>query len=169
MIERVVDRLRCVTDDVIIISNTPEVYSFLELPVYTDVFQGVGALAGLHAALHYAKQEVVACVGCDMPLLEPALLSYLASLIPAHDAVVPQTVEAEAAQLQTLSAVYSKSCLPVIAEMVREGERRVHALYSRINARIVPPEAWQAIDPHGLSFFNVNTPQDFEKATTYFR
>ena len=68
---------------------------------------------------------------------------------------------------QTLSAVYSKRCLPEIEEMLAVDELRVHALYNRIDVRIVQPHEWQEFDPQGLSFFNINTPEDFEKANRY--
>ena len=48
--------------------------------------------------------------------------------------------------------------------MLNEGELRVHALYERISVRIVEPPEWRRFDPRGLSFFNINTPTDFEKA-----
>jgi molybdopterin-guanine dinucleotide biosynthesis protein A len=51
--------------------------------------------------------------------------------------------------------------------MLATGELRVHALYDRINTRIVQAHEWEAYDPQGLSFFNINTPEDFEKASRY--
>lgn len=66
--------------------------------------------------------------------------------------------------LQTLCAAYSKRCLPIITLMLRESELRVHALQERARVRCISPEVWQAFDPEGMSFFNINTPEDFEKA-----
>ena len=66
--------------------------------------------------------------------------------------------------LQTLCAVYAKRCLPVIEQMLHESELRVHALQERATILPLAPEIWKTYDSEGHSFFNVNTPEDFQKA-----
>ena len=169
LIAYVVRQMELVTDELLLITNEPDLYATLKLPMYADILPDMGALGGLQTGLTYAANSIAICVGCDMPLLQPNLLSYLTTLLGDYDAVVPcvQAVDRSANVFQTLSAVYSKRCLPVIDAMLAVGELRVHALYDRIDARIVQPHEWRAFDPQGLSFFNINTPKDFEKANRY--
>ena len=169
LIVHVIRQMESVTDELLLITNEPDLYTSLQLPMYADILPEMGALGGLHTGLTYAANSAVICVGCDMPLLQPKFLSYLTRLLGDYDAVVPcvQTADRCANVFQTLSAVYSKRCLPVIDTMLAVGELRVHALYDRIDARIIQPHEWQALDPQGLSFFNINTPEDFEKANRY--
>lgn len=169
LITHVIRKMESVTDELLLITNQPDLYTDLKLPMYADILPEMGALGGLHTGLSYAANRTVICVGCDMPLLQPNLLSHLTALLGDYDAVVPcvQAADRSAPVFQTLSAVYSKRCLPVIDGMLTVGELRVHALYERIDVRIVQPEEWQAFDPQGLSFFNINTPEDFEKAKKY--
>jgi molybdopterin-guanine dinucleotide biosynthesis protein A len=97
-----------------------------------------------------------------------------------YDAVMPYTREgvgvrnpthrdAAPITLQTLCAAYSKRCLPIIALMLRESELRVHALHERAHIKCISPEVWQRFDPEGMSFFNINTPEDFDRANSYMR
>lgn len=169
LIAHVVRQMELVTDELLLITNEPDLYADLKLPMYADILPDMGALGGLHTGLTYATNSTVLCVGCDMPLLQPNLLSHLTTLLGNYNAVVPcvEAVDRSAIVFQTLSAVYSKRCLPVIDRMLAAGELRVHALYDRIDARIVQPYEWQVLDPQGLSFFNINTPKDFEKANRY--
>lgn len=173
LIVHVVRQMGLIADELLLITDEPDLYTILKLPTYTDLLPDMGALGGLHTGLTYAANRVVLCVGCDMPLLQPNLLAHLTGLLGDYDAVVPCVESATRATtepayiFQTLAAVYSKRCLPVIEEMLAAGELRVHALYDRIDTRIVQPHEWQAFDPQGLSFFNINTPADFEKANTY--
>ena len=169
LIVHVIRQMESVTDELLLITNEPDLYTSLKLPIYPDILPDMGALGGLHAGLSYAANSTVICVGCDMPLLQSNLLSHLVALLGSYDAVVPcvQAVDRPSPVFQTLSAVYSKRCLPVIDEMLAVGELRVHALYDRIDARIVQPHEWREFDPRGLSFFNINTPEDFEKAEKY--
>ena len=169
LIVHVIRQMESVIDELLLITNEPGLYTALKLPTHTDILPHMGALGGLHTGLSYAANGTVICVGCDMPLLQPNLLSHLVDLLGDYDAVVPcvQSADGATTVFQTLSAVYSKRCLPVIDEMLAVGELRVHALYDRIEARIVQPHEWRKFDPRGLSFFNINTPEDFEKAETY--
>ncbi len=169
LIAHVIHQMESVTDELLLITNEPDLYTALKLPMHADILPDMGALGGLHTGLTYATNSTVICVGCDMPLLQPNLLSHLTTLLGDYDAVVPcvQAADRSTPVFQTLSAVYSKGCLSVIDEMLAVGELRVHALYDRIDARIVQPHEWQAFDPRGLSFFNINTPEDFEEANRY--
>ena len=175
LIAHVIRSMRGVTDDLLLITNDHAGYTHLGLPMHSDIVPGAGALGGIYTGLMHASQEAILCVACDSPFLQPKLLSYLVSILGEYDAVMPYTDSRRQAPLccnhnnnritlQTLCAVYSKKCLPIIEAMLQESELRVHALQERAHIRCVSPEVWQAFDPDGTSFFNINTPEDFEKA-----
>ena len=166
VIGHVIRQVLAVTSDLLLITNTPETYTHLNLPMHPDLVPNRGALGGIYTGLTYATNSIVLCVACDMPLLRPILLSHLSSYLGKHDAVVPyvQALNCPTRTFQTLCAAYSKRCLPIIDQMFAEGELRVHALYERISVRVVAPTEWRQFDPQGVSFFNINTPADFEEA-----
>src|SRR5215208_4858139 len=74
LIQRVVERLSAVADELIVTTNRPEEYSFLGLPVFSDLKPGRGALGGLYTAIASATNPLVAVVACDMPFASPTLL-----------------------------------------------------------------------------------------------
>ena len=164
-ISRTLKRLRIVTDEIILISKSAHLYTELGVQVYKDLIPNAGALGGVYTGLSYAENNAVLCVACDMPLLQPKLMSYLVSVLGEHDAVVPYTrgMKESNPKLQTLCAVYSRGCVQTIRQMLDEGELRLHALCDRVTVRMVPPDEWEGFDPKGLSFVNINTHEDFEK------
>ena len=171
LIEHVIRHMRRVTDELLLITNAPAEYAHLGLPMYTDMIPDAGALGGIYTGLTHASHGVVLCVACDSPFLVPNLLTYLVSVLDEYDAVMPYTYKAPPSDnkdapmtLQTLCAAYSKRCLPIIELMLQESELRVHALQERANILTLAPEIWKTYDSEGHSFFNVNTPEDFEKA-----
>ena len=173
LIAHVIRRMRLATDELLLISNYHAEYAHLDLPMHSDSVPDAGALGGIYTGLTYASYDAVLCVACDSPFLQPELLSYLVSVLGEYDAVMPYTYKtppsdnAEAQiTLQTLCAVYSKRCLPIIERMLNEPDLRVHALQERANILTLAPELWKTYDSEGHSFFNVNTPEDFEKAQT---
>ena len=167
VIEHTLRQMQSVTTNLLLITNTPSLYRNLGVPIYTDLVPNMGALGGIYTGLTHADNPVVLCVACDMPLLQPRLLSYLTKILGEDDAAVPyvETLDSLSPKFQTLSAVYSKKCLSAITQMFVEGELRIHALYNRISVRVVPPSEWRRFDPHGHSFLNINTPTDLEIAS----
>ena len=177
LIAHVIRHTRLVTDELLLITNTPTEYTHLGLPMYSDRVPDAGALGGIYTGLTHASYNAVLCVACDSPFLQPKLLSYLVSVLGGYDAVMPYTYSrnkdigvtnpsysTDQITLQTLCAAYSKRCLSIIELMLQESELRVHVLQERANILTLAPEIWKTYDSEGHSFFNVNTPADFEKA-----
>ena len=183
LIEHVIRRMRLVVDELLLITNNPDEYAHLGLLMHGDIVPDTGALGGIYTGLTYASYDAVLCVGCDNPFLVPNLLTYLVSVLGEYDAVIPYTYSRnnkdigvtnpshrdDRITLQTLCAAYAKRCLPIIELMLQESELRVHALAECAHIQRVSPEVWQAFDSEGMSFFNINTPEDFERADSYMK
>lgn len=177
LIGHVIRHIRLVVDELLLITNTPNEYAHLGLPMHNDIVPDAGALGGIYTGLMSASYDAVFCVACDSPFLVPNLLIYLVSVLDNYDAVMPWTYRGDLTDqnksdqitLQTLCALYSKRCLPIIELMLQESELRVHALQERASIKRVSPEVWQAFDPDGISFFNINTPEDLEQAERFYR
>ena len=171
LIGHIIRRMHLVTDELLLITNNPTEYAHLDLPMYADIIPNTGALGGIYTGLMSASYDAVICVACDSPFLEPKLLTYLVSVLGEYDAVMPYTSNHNDTQiiLQTLCGVYSKRCLPIIASMLQASELRVHALQEWARVQSVSPEVWQRLDPEGMSFFNINTPADFDLANSYMK
>ncbi len=168
-IEHVIHRIEPIADELLIITNTPDEYKHLGIETRADIIPNSGTLGGIHSALTYATNDAVICVGCDIPFIDTNLLLYLISVLGKHDAVIPYTCSEKGQMtLQTLCAVYSKRCLPIIEKMLKDAEYRVHALKWHGDINLIRPETWKKIDPDGHSFLNINTPADFEVAQTLF-
>ena len=56
VIDRVVDVLASVTDDLLVVTNTPELYASLGIPMVPDVFAGGGSLGGIYSGLKAAAR-----------------------------------------------------------------------------------------------------------------
>jgi molybdopterin-guanine dinucleotide biosynthesis protein A len=160
LIARAVRTLGAVCDDLIIVTNTPEQFAGLGARLTGDVIPDGGALSGIHAGLVAARHEFALVVACDMPFLNLALLRRMALLTPGHDAVVPRWQ----GEFEPLHAVYSHNCIAAIEPLLRQGGGRIIEFYERIHVRYVERDEIVQSDPDGLSFFNVNSPEDWARA-----
>jgi len=163
LIERVLGRVAHLGDQVLVTTNQPESYRYLDLPLVADVIPGRGALGGLYTALQAASQPLVAVVACDMPFASPRLLSFERELLleEGYDAVIPRTEGGT----EPFHAVYRKGgCLPHVLAAIQADKWRVDAWYAKANVRLLSPEETQRIDPQGMAFRNVNTPEELAEA-----
>lgn len=169
MLQRVIDRLAQVSQEIIIVTSEgrplPPLLSPLKIKVMTDTYPGRGALGGLYTGLKHSSSFHSLVVACDMPLLSTPLLRYLLSLAPGFDAVVPRLKEL----LEPLHAIYSQNCLSPIEQMLSEGKLKVTDFFSQIKVRYVDQAEIERFDPQHLSFFNINTEADLEKARALAR
>jgi molybdopterin-guanine dinucleotide biosynthesis protein A len=162
LIEYILGQVEDVGKEQIIISNKPEDYEGFGLPVYTDVLPGKGALGGIYSAIYHAKYNHILLLACDMPFVNLALIEYLLGLAVSHDVVVPVLHEGEFAE--PFRAVYSKKCLPAIKLALDQKKRRVISFFDDVDVHYVKKDVIHRFDPDERSFFNVNTPDDLEKA-----
>jgi molybdopterin-guanine dinucleotide biosynthesis protein A len=78
LIQRVKERVAKIADEVLVTTNNPEAFGFLQVRLVKDVIPGMGALGGLYTALYAASHPLVAVVACDMPFVNPLILSWRA-------------------------------------------------------------------------------------------
>lgn len=160
LVEIVLETIRPLFPEIVIVANEPTAYEGLGVSVVPDRILDKGPLGGVHTALCSSHSPHTFCVACDMPLVNPAVVAHLCALAPGYDAVVP----AWDAGYEPLHAVYAQSCLPQVERMVRESRLRVDALFSAVRVRRVDADELRPLDPLLRSFMNVNTPDELEVA-----
>jgi len=168
LVQRVVDRLTPLADEVLLTTNHPERYGFLGIRLVPDLIPGLGPLGGLYTALASASYPTVAIVACDLPFASAALLEQAAKTLVEQDAdiVIPRTIKG----LEPLHAVYRRStCLPVVRSAIQKGQLKVIDWFPLVRVREQPPQEVNQLDPSGLTFWNINTPEDFKEAETLVR
>jgi len=162
LVERVITRLSRLGGQIILVTATEEqaLLPHLKVKRVLDVLPGKGALGGLYSGLKAASTHYCLVVACDMPFLNVALLQYLMKLSPGFDAVIPRL----GGRLQPLHAIYSKDCLGPIEAMLEECNIKVTDLAARVKTRYVEDKDIATFDREHLSFFNINSESDLERA-----
>jgi molybdopterin-guanine dinucleotide biosynthesis protein A len=180
LIEIVVERVRSVCAEALIVAGDTRPYAGLGVPLVEDRFRGVGVLGGLHAGLEAASHELALVVGCDMPFLNPNLLQAFAEWAKGYDVAVlrhaPPALRGFAAPgpppreagrteggqyIEPLHAAYRCTCLPAIEAAIRARKRRIISFFPYVRVRTVAPAEIIPIDPDLRSFRNVNTPGEW--------
>jgi molybdopterin-guanine dinucleotide biosynthesis protein A len=163
LIQRVVDRLAPIADEMIVTTNRPEDYRFLGLPLFPDLIPGRGALGGLYTALSSASCAAVAVVACDMPFASSSLLEAANTLLVQEgaDVVIPDS----GGGLEPMHALYRRAtCLPAIESAIEANQWKLISWFPQVNVRILQPNEIKLYDPASLAFWNLNTPEEFAEA-----
>lgn len=149
-------------DEIILVTAIDD-YPCGHLPVrlVTDAIPHKGSLGGLFTGIQEASHSFVFVVACDMPFLNPFVISRLCAL-PASDVLMVKL----STGYQPLHGRYSKRCSPIMEEMIQNGNLRIQDLIQdpSLSVKIVEESLFEDIDPHGYSFLNINTPSDYEFA-----
>jgi molybdenum cofactor guanylyltransferase len=160
LIEHVLAQVAGLGDETLIVTNRPEAYADLGVALFSDLLPDKGALGGLYTALHSASRAHVLCIACDMPFVSRPLVEHLAGLRAEADVVVPRI----RGEVEPFRAVYARACLGPVAAALQAGKMRMISFYPQVRVRYVDEAELTRFDPQLISFFNVNTPQELERA-----
>ena len=163
MIRQVLSRFTSLAVETFFTTNHPENFEFLGLRLVADIIPGRGAIGGLYTALSFANTPLVGVIACDMPFANPDILDFECKLVKGEgfDAAIPITGSGK----EPFHAVYNKDiCLPAIEESLFEGFLRVDSWFHKVRVRYIREEEIALLDPDGLAFWNVNTPEDLKLA-----
>jgi molybdopterin-guanine dinucleotide biosynthesis protein A len=163
LVQRVVERLTPLADEVILTTNRPDNYAFLKVPLFSDLKPGRGALGGLYTAIASASNPIVAVVACDMPFASASFFEEGTRLLEDEEADVVIAKSEEG--YEPLHAVYRReTCLPAIEAAIDADMWKVVAWFPQVKVRVLTSDEIKRYDPSGLAFWNVNTPEEFAKA-----
>jgi molybdopterin-guanine dinucleotide biosynthesis protein A len=161
MIEHVLRALRQSVERIIIVTNSPGAYASYDALVVTDACEGRGPLTGIYSGLLHSRDEYNVVVACDMPFLNPQLLSYMIGLAGEYDAVLPKIGNLT----EPLHAVYRRGLLQVIEDRIKNHQQRIQNIFTGLRVRYITEEEIDRLDPLRRSFINLNTPEEYKEAT----
>jgi molybdopterin-guanine dinucleotide biosynthesis protein A len=163
LIQWVVDRLAILSTEIIIVTAHGEAIpcsSAVRIKTVADIYPGKGPLVGIYSGLIASSSSRTIIVGCDTPFLSVSLLEYMTQICSTFDVVVPRIKN----KLEPLCAVYSKNCLAPIQELLEQNEPRISELFRMVKVKYVEEDEINNFDPEHLSFFNINSQDDLERA-----
>jgi len=125
-----------------------------------------GSLGGIYTAV-LAGIEPVLCVAWDMPFVSVPLLQALVRESRSSDAYLPESDSRRG--LEPLCAVYGPACREPIEAALARGDLRAIAFHEAVRVGTLSLERVRAFGDPSELFFNVNRPEDLERAEGLWR
>lgn len=159
--QRALETLGELFEELIYVINDPMAApARAKIKLAKDDVPHLGPLGGILAGLKVSKAPRAFVVGYDMPFVSPELARFLVDYDVDADVVVPVTD----GRYEPLHAVYSRKCIPVIADQLAAGKRQITGFFDKVRVVTVDETSIRKIDPALRSFFNINTPDDLRRA-----
>lgn len=148
-------------EDVMVVTQCPEMYRGMNVRSISDIIPGFGPLSGIHAAIREAKSEYVYVIACDMPRINLNYIDYMVHNIKSSpDACVTK----KGSWIEPFHAFYGKQALPVIEADLYAGKASVYYMLQKINTLYIPEADARRFTPDWSLFCNLNTIEDYTSA-----
>ncbi len=183
IIERNLKIMRQLFNEIFIVTNQPELYAYLGVPMFGDVHDIRGPMTGVLTALMNSSNKWIFVSACDMPFINPGLIRFMAderhnpvclpilnarqkkdfTVMPRsdiYDVVVPVLHH----RAEPLFAFYSIRVLNSLEQFILSGKKGIKDFLLNHDKRVkyISSEEIKNIDPDLRSFINLNTPEDIE-------
>jgi molybdopterin-guanine dinucleotide biosynthesis protein A len=162
LIEHIRELLTKIFSKVVVSTASKDSYPQLELPEVVDQYPETGPLGGITTVLESGISPIF-CVACDMPFLSQKLIEYQCSITACCDAVVPVWDN----RPQVLHGLYSKNLLPAFHHGLKEEQFKITDWLEEAEVCYLLEDEIRRYDPSGLSFRNINTPDDYKSLESH--
>jgi molybdopterin-guanine dinucleotide biosynthesis protein A len=159
IVQHLIGRLECRFADIMVSSAAPELYDPEKVRVIQDIYQDVGPLGGIHAALVSAKSEAVFVIACDMPYVEVSYIDFMMGELEkgSYDACVTGRGD----HLEVFHSFFCRSALASLESELAAGHFSVQRFTKKINSLIIPESEATKHLPDWRAFTNINTPEEY--------
>jgi molybdopterin-guanine dinucleotide biosynthesis protein A len=164
LLEQVISHVNPISKDIIIVTAKGRAFAQLanrpKIKIISDIMPEQGSLGGIYTGLVKSESFYNLVVAADMPFLNETLLRYMIKNAKGYDFILPRINNI----YEPLHAVYSKNCIAPIKSLLEQGKKTIIELFDYVKVKFVEAKEIDRFDPKHISFFNINTRDDKERA-----
>ena len=161
ILDRIYDIYKELFEEIILVTNNPQNFLEWDLLIVSDIYPIRSSLTGIHAGLFYMSNPYAFISACDAPFLKKEVVETVIGKIDNKiDIVMPET----SAGFEPLCAAYSKRCLESAQNHLEQEKLKVTKAFRKSRTKTISEKVLCKIDPDLRSFFNINTPDDLQRA-----
>lgn len=153
--------LSAIFDQIIVVTNTPDMYKGSPFTLVHDEFCGKGPLGGLHIGLKAALSSYVYLLACDMPFIHLDFILYMQKYL--REAGGDACVTRFGTHIEPFNAFYSRGIIKDIEAYLCSGKTSLYQFLRLVNTLYVPESEARYFSPDWSMFANLNTRQEFEQ------
>ncbi|WP_297096069.1 molybdenum cofactor guanylyltransferase [uncultured Draconibacterium sp.] len=157
LLERAINLCKPISTELLISSNS-DLHAGFNYPVINDEVKNCGPIGGIYSGLKQSNTDWNLVLSVDTAFVDAPFLQFLIENIGDFDAVVPFSEKGG----EPLIALYNKSCISKMEELIENGDYRMHNLLKTVNTNWV--DAQEYLNKNKRLFTNLNRPEDLESS-----
>ncbi|WP_160671719.1 molybdenum cofactor guanylyltransferase [Clostridium sp. C8-1-8] len=161
LIELIAEKLKKSFEEIIIVTNKPELYKNTSYKLVSDEYKERGPISGIYEGLKASNSEYVYFIACDMPIVRNDFIKFMKEKLmesPKQCCLVKRQK-----YLEPFNAFYSKAMLNKAFELLEEDRRALKELVLSSDPLYIEEESVISFDPDFDMFINLNTKEELEK------
>lgn len=153
LIEKITNMIENYFNEIIISSNSREIFDFLPYEVVIDEKSNQGPMMGILSCLKVSSNDVNFVIACDIPEINFSFIEKMMPYTDNFDIVVPISGEN---QFEPLFAFYNKNLISSMEKLLNQGVRKISELFQKCRTKYIPLEKnrW---------YYNLNSKKDYDK------
>jgi len=163
IVENIINKFKTIFDETLIVTNNPEPFHHLTR-IVNDIIADKGSLGGLYSGLVNSRSEYNFVVACDMPFINVELVKFMKTNCNNFDVLIPKLKTG----YETLHAIYSKKCIDTIEKQINGDNLKIIDFFPQVRVKEIPEDVIKRFDRQLLSFFNINTEDDYRHALKFY-
>lgn len=166
LIDSIVNKLKSEFEDIIIVTNRPELYENFQGTIIEDIIKFKGPLGGIHAGLSITKSKYAFVVACDMPNINLEYVRYMKGKLENDNSFGCVTQYGD--WIEPFSAFYSADIKDNIEKYLDTGRRSINGLIKDFYISYISEEDARRFSPNWDMFINLNTMDDLDNYLNTF-
>ncbi len=158
LMDNLINKLKPIFDDIIIVTNKPEYYCLLVHSITEDIIPNGGPLGGIHAGLSIASSKYSYVIACDMPNVNQEYIHFMKDIL--KESKKQGCVSMYGDYIEPFNSFYSRELIQPIEEFLSKDQRAVHRFLKDKDIVSIPEKRVREFSPDWDMFFNLNTRED---------
>jgi len=145
---------------IIVVTNTPELYRDTPFVLVSDVIPNKGPLGGIHIGLKTATSCQVYFLACDMPNIRLDYIRFMQQRLRDNPAKACITRFGD--WIEPFNAFYARDLVPEIEDYLGRGHHSLFQFLKELDTHYIAEDEARRFSPDWGMFLNLNTREDFE-------
>ena len=147
-------------EEIIIVTNRPELYIGLSHIITSDILKDKGPLGGIHAGLKISSSQYAFIVACDMPNINMEYVNFMKNQLT--DPNSKGCITEFGNWIEPFSSFYSADLMEYIEGYLNTGRRSINGLIKDFKMTDIPEDKARKFSTNWDMFLNLNTKEDLD-------
>lgn len=150
IIQILIEKLKMLFPKIVLSTNSPNKFVFLNIPMVEDFYKNMGPLSGIHAGLIESDTEKNFIIPCDLPLMNNELIEYMCNYKTDKKVVLCKVGD----YIEPTFGIYSKDIVEDLEILLNLNLQHGRSQKEITIQNIIDKVEVEIIDPTTLPFYN---------------